>query len=1099
MGTMPHDPFRAAEWFQALTLTERVASLRAAGEGAVEPLPDGALAVRRLQRWQSQPPFADRALFGRRLAMDGVSETDLLTLLGEPLPRVRDRCATPPPWLSELAGAFSRPGSELHPLPRAFGDERSASFFDVIAPVLSRAVDRLRREVATLARSREALPFDPATAVEICAAQLPPALMMMISRTLVLELNVARLEGELTGDSPEERFQTFVRRLRQPDVALALLQEYPVLARQVVSCLQQWVTASAEFLQRLCADWDSIRATFDASGDPGPLVELDGAGDRHRGGRRVLIARFRSGLRLVYKPKSLAADRHFQELLAWLNERGAIPPFRTLHVLDRETYGWVEHVAPRGCTSAAEVRRFYECLGGYLALFYALEATDFHAENLLAAGEHPMPIDLEALFHPRLEKRVQQRADQAADHALGHSVLRVGLLPERMWGNEQSVGVDMSGMGRSEGQLTPFGVPQWKDQATDAMQLVRKRIPMPGTDNQPTLQSAAVNVLDHAEAIETGFRRVYELLLRHRDELLVEGGPIARFADDEVRVILRPTQTYGSLLRESFHPDVLRNALDRDCLLDRLWTQVELAPHLATVIPAERDDLLRGDIPMFVTRPRARDLWTSTGERLPDFFPEPGLASVHGQMQRLSDADLARQLWIIRASLATAATGPESVQRLAYAPPAAYGAVDPGRLLEKARAIGDRLETLAIPGEHDVTWLGLTLLDEQHWSLTPLGVDLYDGLPGVTLFLAYLGSVTGEERYSALARAALTTLRAQVTQMKGHLAMVGAFCGWGGIIHALTHLGTLWEEPALLAEAEGVVELLPELIGRDEHLDIIGGSAGCLIALLGLHRLRPSPGTLAAAVACGERLRSRAEPAPDGRGRAIRTSGGQRPLSGLSHGAAGMAWALLELAAATGDDRFRTTALALMTYERGLFSPRAENWLDLREWVVQGQDPDEPDVCQTLWCHGAPGIGLARLCSRRHVDDPAIDAEITAALQTTVKRGFGYNHSLCHGDLGNLELLLHARDLPSLRSWGAELDRLTSGVVASIERDGWLCGNPLNVESPGLMTGLAGIGYGLLRIAAPDRVPSVLALALPAVSEGRWRGPHHLDEHPAGW
>lgn len=34
----------------------------------------------------------------------------------------------------------------------------------------------------------------------------------------------------------------------------------------------------------------------------------------------------------------------------------------------------------------------------------------------------------------------------------------------------------------------------------------------------------------------------------------------------------------------------------------------------------------------------------------------------------------------------------------------------------------------------------------------------------------------------------------------------------------------------------------------------------------------------------------------------------------------------------------------------------------------------------------------------------------------------------------------------------------------------------LNVESPGLLTGLAGIGYGLLRLAAPSAVPSVLLM-----------------------
>jgi lantibiotic modifying enzyme len=133
----------------------------------------------------------------------------------------------------------------------------------------------------------------------------------------------------------------------------------------------------------------------------------------------------------------------------------------------------------------------------------------------------------------------------------------------------------------------------------------------------------------------------------------------------------------------------------------------------------------------------------------------------------------------------------------------------------------------------------------------------------------------------------------------------------------------------------------------------------------------------------------------------------------------------------------------------------------------------------TPWCHGAPGIGLARLCSLRHLDDEAIRAEIDTALQTTLAKGFGGNHSLCHGDLGNLELLLQASQVLAEPQWHAQVDRIAAIILESISRDGWLCGTPLGVESPGLMTGLAGIGYGLLRLAEPTRVPCVLVLAPP--------------------
>src|SRR5262249_36097777 len=152
----------------------------------------------------------------------------------------------------------------------------------------------------------------------------------------------------------------------------------------------------------------------------------------------------------------------------------------------------------------AEVRRFYERQGGYLALLYALEATDFHSENLIAAGEHPMLIDLEALFQSRVGGVDLKQSEQLASHILAYSVLRIGLLPQRIWANEESDGVDISGLGAVAGQLTPRGVPTWDAVGTDAMRLTRKRVAMPGGQNQPTLCGAAVSVLDYQDAIVAG-------------------------------------------------------------------------------------------------------------------------------------------------------------------------------------------------------------------------------------------------------------------------------------------------------------------------------------------------------------------------------------------------------------------------------------------------------------------------------------------------------------------------------------------------------------------------------------------------------------------
>ncbi len=167
--------------------------------------------------------------------------------------------------------------------------------------------------------------------------------------------------------------------------------------------------------------------------------------------------------------------------------------------------------------------------------------------------------------------------------------------------------------------------------------------------------------------------------------------------------------------------------------------------------------------------------------------------------------------------------------------------------------------------------------------------------------------------------------------------------------------------------------------------------------------------------------------------------------------------------------------MAALQYERALFSPVFNNWPDLRS-----SHCDDPNVPYAIaWCHGAPGIGLGRILMLEDYEDHEIHAEIAAAIKTALSRNLGVNECLCHGDLGNYETLMHALPAvkdPALRE---RIRRLPAQILAGIREYGWRCGVPLAVETPGLMVGVAGIGYGLLRVARPMQVPPVLALAAP--------------------
>jgi len=847
---MRHEP----DWFHATTLAERLSGWRPPEEARED---NNERAEYRLQAWKSQPPFDRPSYFEQRLSADHVTESDLRDLLAEPMDAVAKRLGSTPPWLIGVDAALASPATDRFPalLPEGLTGTPTAGFLTVAAPLVEQAVRRLEQAIAVLSAGALSLPFDPSTVPRLFARELTAALTEMLSRAMVLELNIARLEGTLEGATAEERFARFTASFTDKRRVRAFMREYPVLARLLAEQIDRWVDTTLELLGRLVNDAPTLQASFAGGGGLGTLISVSGAlGDPHHGGRSVRILKFSSGTRIVYKPKSLAVDAHFQDLLQWLNARGASPAFKTMTVVDRGGYGWAEHAEARTCATRDELRRFYERQGAYVALLHVLDGTDFHAGNLIACGEYPVLVDLEALFHPlHRPGKDDGGADLAARRAIATSVLRIGLLPERVWANSESDGVDLSGMGTLDGQLTPHQVPRWEAAGTDSMHLVRRRKSVSADKNRPSLLGAPVNVLDYRQPILDGFAAMHALLIAHRHEWLSDTGPLARFRDDEVCVFLRSARTYRRLLRESYHPDLLHDALDRERHFDLLWIEIERHPELAAVLRTEREDLLRGDIPAMTTRPGSCHLWISAENVVADFFGEPSLAVVRRRLQTLGPGDLASQRWFIDASLSTLVLdGEESSTRRPVVQPHSEATHD--RLLAAAMKCGDRLEASALGGESGASWIGLSLDHDRCWSIEPLGLDLYEGLPGVVLFLAYLGEATSSDRYTALARAALMTLRSQLKKRESSLAWIGAFDGWGGLLYVLTHVAVLWRDSGLADEARSIVARVPDLIEKDDVFDVYGGAAGCIAALRSLAQAAPSDHVTAAAVLCGDHL-----------------------------------------------------------------------------------------------------------------------------------------------------------------------------------------------------------------------------------------------------
>jgi lantibiotic modifying enzyme len=441
------------------------------------------------------------------------------------------------------------------------------------------------------------------------------------------------------------------------------------------------------------------------------------------------------------------------------------------------------------------------------------------------------------------------------------------------------------------------------------------------------------------------------------------------------------------------------------------------------------------------------------------------------------------------------------------APPPADAAGAPPRpapeqlraiFLEVAASLGARVCRDALWAADLCNWIGPSMEPLQGtWRQVhrAYGPELYGGTGGIGLFLARLHAATGERVFRRTAIAATRHALARAEEIEPP-SRIGAYSGWFGICHAALEVAAVLGEDSLRPAAASLLEsaLACE---PDGQLDVLAGCAGAAATLLAIHAdLAPGGRLVEAAARYADHLVARA----------VRTEAGwswgdsvpaaaspaQRPpwvgnLTGFSHGAGGIGWSLLETWHATGEQRFREAAEGAFRYERHWFDPARGNWPDLRDPALSGSPPaaaTSGPQFMTAWCHGAPGIGLSRLRAYEILGCESCRGEAEAAIATTLANLEGSqemsqtNYSLCHGKGGNCDLLIYG----ALALGRPELLRRAEEVglqaLAMHEEQGlpWPCGTYGNVEVPGLMLGLSGIGHFYLRLADPERTPSVLIL-----------------------
>lgn len=363
-----------------------------------------------------------------------------------------------------------------------------------------------------------------------------------------------------------------------------------------------------------------------------------------------------------------------------------------------------------------------------------------------------------------------------------------------------------------------------------------------------------------------------------------------------------------------------------------------------------------------------------------------------------------------------------------------------------------------------------------------MGLDLYNGMPGVVLFLHELARASGEARWDDAASAGARHLEVALERTDPKDLDAGLYTGLAGLAYLFLRL----ERDGRMSPRGPARRALDALLGRAREApggvhwngshDIISGNAGIGLLLLRAHQLYGDAECLEAARQAGDRLLAVATSA---RGGLLWLPGEQvrRNYPNFSHGTAGVAYFLATLFERTREQRFLDGALAGVRYLEAIAVHRGGGTL------IHHHDGGGEDLFYLSWCHGPPGT--ARLFHRLHRVSPDprwldwIGRLARATLESGVPEqrtpGFWNNISQCCGNVGLGEYFLDTAGLAPTEPGTALVRRILDDTLRRGTRDAkglrWVQAEhrvqPENlVAQTGYMQGAAGVGTFLLKLDA---------------------------------
>lgn len=888
-------------------------------------------------------------------------------------------------------------------------------------------------------------------------------------RTFITEINVERAEKKLKGNSPNDRYLFYTdQKWKSVEYIRNFYSEYSELFDCQIKVLDNAIDSYIEMLERTDRAYKDIKKVFGYKDENLKIKKIiSGLGDSHKCGRTVSSIEFTNGKKIIYKPRSLGTEAGFNKYLKKIN-KGLELRGRDLYipkVLNLGSYGFMEYISHKSCKNKKQVEDYFYRCGLIMAMLYSLNAKDIHHENIIAHGQYPVMIDLEALFHSSLEYKdvsVEKTAYDVAIDSIDDSVYSIGLLPMKLVdpGCKENGAVDISGLGGTEAQASPFKILMIQNKETDEICLKKSDYLIDVQKNIVRYKEQLVNPADYKVFIKAGFEKAYKYIEKNRQELAKDF--YSWFRGVRARIIYRPTYLYTRLMFTGSHPDFMREKAHRYVLMHRMAYKVK--DKEKAIVSSEIRDMMRGDVPFFEVDVNTGVLYDSESNEFSLVFKKTPLGLVEEKIFRFSKEDLKDQINIIESAFISKSieeykdvwlTGLKWNKEKAEIKKAEY--------IKTAKTIADRILKAAkvsiVDGEKELCWVNYNPVghDEIYYEYGPLESDLYSGTTGIGLFLIYLWKKSGDDKYLNAAYACIRPVIRAMEQIDSDSSyLIGAFNGLSGYIYTFSKFYENTKDPVMLKLIEEGLTKLRLIYEKDTTFDIIGGSAGaikvCISLVNGLEgKVKKQAEDLLldlsdfiienASIIKNEHI-------------AWQSGINDQIYTGYAHGSSGIEDALNSLYSIYPNLKIKRALDNSNKFVESMYMADKKNW----------KSAYDKDGYSNAWCHGAPGILYSKM-KQGQIGDYH---EEVKELQ---RNALGNNICYCHGDIGNLEILMEIarnnKDSELENKCRATFDKLSKDMLKYIKQHSLL--------PYGFMLGMAGMGYSLLKWSADD-IPSVLFL-----------------------